>query len=95
MQAKLFCLQTFLGHGMLRNMEIKKCGEKKKIAAWLGIKASYLSNICAGRRRPGAEKAVRLEEISGISCRDWRYLDYNFLAEKILRTFQKQEGGKE
>lgn len=67
-----------------------KTGEKKRIAAWLGIKASLLSNIYAGRRRPGAELAVKLEDISGIACKDWRYLSGSFLAEKIYRAWKEK-----
>ena len=80
-----------------------KRGNQKQIAKWIGINESFLSRILNDQKRPKPIRAVGLEEITGISMRDWlllpggqlrRMLNDAWKANNRKTTSNKKEGQK-
>lgn len=67
---------------------------QKKIAEWCGLKEPFLSKILNGKKRPSAERAEALEEITGISFRDWLRADHEELRKKVVISYQVLSGNK-
>ena len=64
-----------------------KTTTQKEIAAWLDLNEPFFSGILRGLKRPGAATADRLEQVSGISMRDWQLLPADQLKQKIYVAF--------
>jgi len=65
---------------------------QKKIAEWCGLKEPFLSKILNGKKRPSAKRAEVLEEITGISFRDWLRADHEELRKKVVISYQVLSG---
>jgi plasmid maintenance system antidote protein VapI len=61
-----------------------------KIAEWLGVKPSTLSNIFCGNRRPSRVEALRLAKITGVSFEDWMLADGQQLRKKVFIAFSME-----
>lgn len=46
---------------------------QKSIAEQLGVKPSYLNDVLRGRRPCSKKMAARLEQFTGIDCREFLY----------------------
>jgi transcriptional regulator with XRE-family HTH domain len=58
-----------------------------KVAEWLGVKATTLSNILCGNRRPSRLAAKTYAEKSGVSFEDWMLSDGEQLKKKVFIAY--------
>ena len=63
---------------------------QKQIAQWCGLREPFLSQIFNGRKRPSAMRAAELEEITGVSLRDWLLLPHDELKRKVIVAYRVQ-----
>ena len=68
-----------------------KTKEQYKIAKWLGIAPSTLSNYFCDNRCPKDKIALELEEKSGIQYVDWKLLDRALLRKKVFDAYRKSK----
>jgi transcriptional regulator with XRE-family HTH domain len=59
------------GSTQLREWQWRRRFKGIQAAAYLGIHYTYYSNLVTGKRRPGREKAVTIEQLTGVPVEAW------------------------
>jgi len=63
---------------------------QRDIADRLKVGKPWLSELLAGKRRPGPKTAMRLERMTGINVRIWLYGKSSEIRSEIETFFQKK-----
>lgn len=69
--------------------------KQTELATLLGMTDSYLSQVLSGRRRPGLDTALRIEEQTGVPVESWGERVIADAERRLARRARKHQLSKE
>lgn len=76
-------------------MRTKNLWSVRQVSIRAGIDQSHLHRILAGRKRPSAAAAKRLESVTGIPAADWIFAESADIRSRFENVCASKKPGKE